>query len=243
MEAILDREQERVRAGASLREAWDKYGLAESAGQRDGALAELARCIELATSSGARAEYERLREDLERRLLQEGHVTLRRGDETTIYTGRFPVWLGREGASGLSLRDPGISRKHARIETRDGRMILADCDSRNGTRLGGVVVGGELPLPAQGEIALGESCALRFEVDGVTLRLVVQRGVDRGLRLWAQLSPFDLGPGIQLSFSKGRPSLFCAGGALTLNGKRAASEIQLLRGDKVEVGGAAWEVL
>ena len=39
------------------------------------------------------------------------------------------------------LEDPAVSRRHARLSFRDGRWILQDLGSRNGTRVNGVRVG------------------------------------------------------------------------------------------------------
>jgi hypothetical protein len=50
--------------------------------------------------------------------------------------GATPMDIGR-GASGISLRDPEVSRHHARIESRDGIAYVVDLDSRNGTFLNG----------------------------------------------------------------------------------------------------------
>jgi ABC transport system ATP-binding/permease protein len=50
--------------------------------------------------------------------------------------GATPMDIGR-GASGISLRDPEVSRHHARIESRDGIAYVTDLDSRNGTFLNG----------------------------------------------------------------------------------------------------------
>ncbi len=71
------------------------------------------------------------------------------------------VVLGRDEGCDVLLADAGISKRHARLELRDGRVVLSDLGSKNGTRLGGQRIAGPTPLSA-GEV---------FEVGPVTLVL------------------------------------------------------------------------
>jgi pSer/pThr/pTyr-binding forkhead associated (FHA) protein len=41
----------------------------------------------------------------------------------------------------VTLADPGVSRRHAHLRFRDGRWILQDLESTNGTTVNGVRVG------------------------------------------------------------------------------------------------------
>jgi FHA domain len=54
---------------------------------------------------------------------------------------RREVLIGRDPVCDLALADPAVSRRHARLRFRDGRWILQDLDSTNGTRVNGVRVG------------------------------------------------------------------------------------------------------
>lgn len=59
------------------------------------------------------------------------------------------ITIGRDDALAqacLAL-DRYVSRRHARLEIDDGSIRLVDLRSRNGTRLGGQPVVGEVPLP------------------------------------------------------------------------------------------------
>jgi pSer/pThr/pTyr-binding forkhead associated (FHA) protein len=55
------------------------------------------------------------------------------------FEGATPVEIGR-GASGVALKDSEASRRHARLESRDGIAYIVDLDSRNGTFLNGRLV-------------------------------------------------------------------------------------------------------
>ena len=46
--------------------------------------------------------------------------------------------IGRDPSCEVSLRDPGVSRDHAHLELKDGRLILKDSGSSNGTLVNGV---------------------------------------------------------------------------------------------------------
>jgi class 3 adenylate cyclase len=62
--------------------------------------------------------------------------------------------LGRE-CDGLLLADPGVSRRHARLEPRDGEVLIEDLGSTNGTMVGGELVTEPTPLPPDGVAVLG----------------------------------------------------------------------------------------
>jgi hypothetical protein len=55
--------------------------------------------------------------------------------------GTSEMSIGRDRGCDLVLRDPEISRRHAQLRFRDGRWILRDLDSTNGTFVNGVRVG------------------------------------------------------------------------------------------------------
>ena len=57
-----------------------------------------------------------------------------------------PVLLGRSDDCDLAIDDPGLSRKHATIERIDGRVMIVDHDSHNGTSVNGERRLGQTPL-------------------------------------------------------------------------------------------------
>jgi pSer/pThr/pTyr-binding forkhead associated (FHA) protein len=56
------------------------------------------------------------------------------GAQTELLVGRHP-------ACDVVLRHPSVSRRHARVFFRDGRWIVQDLDSTNGTEVNGCRVG------------------------------------------------------------------------------------------------------
>ncbi|MBN1420844.1 MAG: sigma 54-interacting transcriptional regulator [Planctomycetes bacterium] len=52
----------------------------------------------------------------------------------------LPLTIGRDPSNGIALTDESVSRVHARIERRDGRLWISDEGSRNGTFLNGMPV-------------------------------------------------------------------------------------------------------
>jgi predicted component of type VI protein secretion system len=55
-----------------------------------------------------------------------------------VYAGiPTPVTIGREDDNHIRLNDERVSRFHAKIQEDNGRIILTDLDSTNGTRVNG----------------------------------------------------------------------------------------------------------
>lgn len=71
-----------------------------------------------------------------------------------------PVTIGREEENTIQLNDERVSRFHAKIQDDDGRVILTDLDSTNGTRVNGHPVQMRV-LQLGDQIAIGR-CLLVF---------------------------------------------------------------------------------
>jgi tetratricopeptide (TPR) repeat protein len=238
MESLLDRERAGERAGEELHAAWEEYGLEMAAGRREKARMAIEKCCASPAAGAERPEYLRLREELDLRRLHR-FVPLR---GNLVYTGTFPIVLGREGASGLALRDGSVSREHARIDLANGKFVLVDCGSRNGTRLDGIAIADAIELGESGEISLGEDCGIEFTVRPGRIALRVVRGRERGWRLIAQRGPFELAQGVSLRFEGGHPLLRSERGPFRLDGRMASSEIEPLRGDAIALDDVSWEI-
>ncbi len=64
--------------------------------------------------------------------------------------------IGRANESSLAIPSLSLSRHHARIVRHDGRYLLEDCGSRNGTYLNGVAIAEPSTLGDGDEIRLGD---------------------------------------------------------------------------------------
>ena len=62
------------------------------------------------------------------------------GTERRLSVEGRPLGIGRGADNELVVADPLLSRHHARIVPRNGRLVLSDLASRNGTRVNGRVV-------------------------------------------------------------------------------------------------------
>lgn len=246
MEAALAREEQRWVGKHAEEDHAAQAELCWTLGQRDAALQELRAALASAAEQGGTEtpQRERLRRRLQERdaqVLTAGRVTVRcepRGGpvETCTYAGTSPLWIGRGAECHLVLRDNGISRKHACIKLGapgTPLFLLSDQGSRNGTTLNQVPIAAELPLRGEGEVGIGEHCALTYQVQGAALRLAVRRGMDRGLLLWASAQPLQVA-GAELRFVDGRP-LLSATGEVRLNDKRVPPTVQLARGDTLDL--------
>ena len=83
--------------------------------------------------------------------------------------------LGRDVLAALGAgADTTVSRRHARVETRDGRLHVVDMGSRNGTLLNGVRVDGEAALEPGDVLEVGSHRfrLLRDEAEGTPARRV-----------------------------------------------------------------------
>ena len=251
MEQSMGRDEERFDRARAVRQSFADYELHLRGGARDQALAAIRRCVEAAEDS---AEYRRLQDELESRLIAGGRVALhlRRGERVTV--AALPrVAIGRDPLCEVVLRSAGVSRRHAEIEVEpDGgglRFAVRDAGSRNGTRLGGLPLAGAVPLGGAGSFALSDDCAIDFTAEADLLALRIERGLDRGAAalLGAVGRPISLGRfgcAIDLRFDGGRPVLIHPPGQpLVLNGERLmAGDVQLLHRDHVTVGGHEIEV-
>jgi DNA-binding NtrC family response regulator len=66
--------------------------------------------------------------------------------------------IGRSSACGVCLPDDArVSRRHAHLVERDGRIWLADLGSRNGTLLNGEKLEGEAPLRQGDRVVVGDT--------------------------------------------------------------------------------------
>lgn len=87
----------------------------------------------------------------------------------TIATDEFLI--GRGGECDLVLPERQVSRQHVKILRENGRFILQDLGSKNGTHLNGKQVIGRVPLQDGDEIQIALAVKLIFVGTGATLPL------------------------------------------------------------------------
>jgi hypothetical protein len=193
---------------------------------------------------------------LEADLVRGRAVTLRvRGGSVARFAG-LPARIGRDPLAEIPLRDPGVSRHHAVIRAAEvgsdrgvaSGFFIEDAGSRSGVHVVGARLAGPLRLAGEGELGLGGSTSLRFEVsaDGRAVALRGASGLDRELVVVVGPDPLDLAPAVP--GAEGLALELASGGARLVRGAdrrvRVAGQLMgagcdLLRGDLVEVEGAA----
>jgi FHA domain len=82
--------------------------------------------------------------------------------------------LGREdGTADLVIPDPGVSRRHARVISDNGAVILEDLGSSNGTYVNGERISGAVELAPGDEIQIG---ATVLGIEGTTATAIMPPG-------------------------------------------------------------------
>ena len=193
MEAALAKDDAAQHAAHEETDAFAGYQTAMRVGRRDDARTDLARAIAVAARAG---DYRRLLDQLDTAMLTAGKLELKRtGKPLIVACAAAKIVLGRDPLCDLTLRAGGVSRQHAEVERDADGFSLRDLDSRNGTKLAGLpLVGQACRSWARASFALGDECAIDFEVTGGVLVLRVRGGLDRGVALIAGADGARLDP-------------------------------------------------
>jgi hypothetical protein len=179
------------------------------------------------------------------RLVRARGVTLRRPDGRVVRFAATPAILGRDPQAEIALRDPGVSRRHALIAVVGDETSLTDAGSRLGTFVGGARLAEPFAVHGTTEVQLGSSCRLQISESTAAGRVTVRglSGLDRELLISVGAGPLpltDLIPeagGAWIEFDRASASL-CHPPELPvrLAGQLAAPRIDLLHGDRLEIG-------
>jgi pSer/pThr/pTyr-binding forkhead associated (FHA) protein len=90
-------------------------------------------------------------------------------DEKEMPIGEDAISFGRTTDNTFSFPDnSNISRNHAEIEFKDGKFVLTDLGSSNGTTINGQRIAGEIALNDGDFITLGNSVIVEFVVEDDT---------------------------------------------------------------------------
>jgi hypothetical protein len=76
---------------------------------------------------------------------------------TTYHITSAEVILGREEETDIPVRDPEVSRRHARLSWQSGNYFVEDLGSTNGTFLNGALIASPQPLRSGDTIGMGQT--------------------------------------------------------------------------------------
>ncbi|MFH9367853.1 DUF1707 and FHA domain-containing protein [Streptomyces anulatus] len=81
--------------------------------------------------------------------------------------GPSPLLIGRDPANGLRLNHETVSRLHAELSAQNGRWVLRDLGSTNGTCVNGQRLVGSIPVRDGDQVSFGR---MSFRLTAPTLR-------------------------------------------------------------------------
>lgn len=240
LERVLSEQNRAEEQEAKIRRLLSEHDLALSLGQRRAARQALREASALApTDASITASLRRLEE----RFVTGTALKLAIDGARVRVVGRLPLVLGRAEAD-LALRGGSVSRRHAEIAYAEGSWVLRDLGSRNGTLVSGVLLSRAMPIDGALEIALGDDVSLALRPSEGTLELEVLRGLDRGERVLVGAGVVDVPElGVGVRFEADRIAIDARGHRATLGERKVTTEIDLLRGDVLEIEGRRVEVL
>jgi hypothetical protein len=152
LDAVLAEEHGRDRARIARRQAHDEIDALTASGLRREAAA-LARGSDDddLRRRGLDLEGLRIAGGAVRAVLRGKRLTIALGDEVVV--GRQPETARGRGA--IAVASAAVSRTHVAIRRRGGAVVVTDLGSRNGTRLRGLAVGGDVAVEGGVELHLG----------------------------------------------------------------------------------------
>lgn len=103
-------------------------------------------------------------------IIRDGQLT---GERWTVENDEFII--GRGSDCHIVLPERQVSRHHVKILHRDGRYVLHDLGSKNGTHLNGKQVHGTVPLQDGDEIQIALAVKLVFVGTDATLPLTFEK--------------------------------------------------------------------
>jgi pSer/pThr/pTyr-binding forkhead associated (FHA) protein len=105
-----------------------------------------------------------------------------------------PLTIGREEGNPIQLNDERVSRFHLKIQEDQGKIVLTDLQSTNGTKLNGENV--QLWVLRPGDvIALGHTMLVFGSREEIAARLAALRGIDLSAGATLDADGLDEEPG------------------------------------------------
>ncbi len=240
LERVLTEQNATEERESKIRRLLSEHDLALSLGQRAAARKALREASALAKGDAAIAASLRR---LEERFVVGTSVRLAVGDKRIRAVGRVPLVIGRSEAD-LVVRGASVSRRHAEIARADGRYVVRDLGSRNGTLVSGVALRRELAIEGPVEIGLGDDVLLLVKPSATGISLEVTRGLDRGEAVVIGAGVVALEePAAVVRFEPERTTLEAPGTRIELGDRLVGGEVDLLHGDVLVVDGLRVEVL
>lgn len=82
-----------------------------------------------------------------------------------FFMGMAPFRIGRSPGNEIRLMDSEVSGHHAELAWVEGRLMVSDLGSRNGTQLNGKPVTRRQPINAEDQLVIAGCCALRLHLN------------------------------------------------------------------------------
>ena len=244
MEACLAREDGQRSLRRELRDIVSRFEALLAGGQRLAAL-DMAAAADLSEAADLRSAAAQV----DQRLCRGRSVALRGPDGAVIRFASLPALLGRDGFCQIVLRDAGVSRQHARVLASTAGVSVEDAGSSAGTWFCGAKLSAPVPLPAQGQLALGAHCRIDFVChEPALLELTGAVGLDRGLRAFLGVGALPLvaafpALGALHIFPEERTARVACTQPVRLAGQLVGRSFELLHGDVIEAAGQRLEVV
>jgi hypothetical protein len=239
MEAALARDEQRANSRRAAVDAVRQFEALLTGGERRAAIAAVASFAAVPEAATATARAARIGGNL----IGGRGISLRAPGGTWCRVAVLPVHLGRDRGVEVPLRDLAVSRRHALLRAGDDGITIEDAGSRGGVRIGGARVDAPLPLRGAGEISLGASTTLRFQVSGPNVLLEGTAGLDRSLRALVGAGAVALAPlfpeaeGLSLAFAAGARLVRRPEVSVRVDGHYIGPGCDLVHGDVIEIAG------
>jgi pSer/pThr/pTyr-binding forkhead associated (FHA) protein len=145
-----------------------------------------------------------------------------RSATTTLRLGEGVTSLGRHDDCIIRIKSSQVSRKHCELHEADGRLIVRDLGSSNGTFVNGKRVLGQQPLRVGDELTVG-SVTLRVATLGQPVAAAHPTAAKPGDTAVVEALPVDDDDEFEIEFDEGEPAAVAGIEAIPLEETAQAS--------------------